>query len=517
MLKPIQIRAAIRAKCVLPDITIRKQADFANTSPSSMVRLNKRCEKYDVDHLLAEQLNDEALIKLLFPDILKNAKKRIPRIQYIVEERTKEKGKRKSITVLYIEYRAEDPTSAMSYSHFCCTLKKILKRCKLSMKQLHAAGEVVYIDYAGTKVSYNVNGEKVWAKVFVAVLGSSQKIFAFATLGETTADWIEAMRRMFIYYGGATEVVMMDNAKALVSQAGLIPTFTENVNAFGDHYNCLMDSCRVGRPQDKSLAELGVKFVTQRILIPMNQDCNFFSLKELNQHLSKEVEVLNNLNFQGLEFSRNDLFENIEKSALNNLPHAEFDMIVEKLVQQVSPEYTVKYRNHEYSVPWMIHGESVEVYVTLTHLRVVHQHQLVAEHELVDQPMGATILKEHMHPDHLADLESNDMDKNLAWAVESGSHVSQLVELWYSKVNNPRSRAIGKRCRALMKLSNKKGCDVLNDACEYALQHDMLSVSDVELVVRAQDEQKGIENLPAFIAAHENVRGSEYYGGSHEA
>ncbi|MDY6976673.1 MAG: IS21 family transposase [Pseudomonadota bacterium] len=517
MLKTTQIRAAIRAKCVLPDITIRKQAEFANVSPSSMLRLNKRCEKYDVDHLLAEQLNDEALIKLLFPDILKNAKKRIPRIQYIVEERTKEKGKRKSITVLYIEYKAEDPVSAMSYSHFCRTLKKILKRCKLSMKQLHAAGEVVYIDYAGTKVSYNVNGEKAWAKVFIAVLGASQKIFAFATPGETTADWIEAMRRMFIYYGGATEVVVMDNAKALVSQPGLIPTFVENINAFGDHYNCLMDSCRVGRPQDKSLAELGVKFVTQRILIPMNHDWDFFSLKEVNQHLSKEVEVLNNLNFQGLDFSRNDLFDKNDKGALNPLPHADFDMIVEKMVQQVSPEYTVKYRHHEYSVPWMIHGEQVEVYATLTHLRVVHMHQLVAEHELVDDPMGSTILKEHMHPDHLADVESNDMDKNLAWAVESGSHIGQLVELWYSKVNNPRSRAIGKRCRALMKLSNKKGRNVLDDACEYALQHDMVSVSDVELVVRAQDEQDGIENLPAFIAAHENVRGSEYYGGSDEA
>jgi hypothetical protein len=44
-----------------------------------------------------------------------------------------------------------------------------------------------------------------------------------------------------------------------------------------------------------------------------------------------------------------------------------------------------------------------------------------------------------------------------------------------------------------------------------------LIVSDIELVVRAQDEQDGIDNLPAYIAAHENVRGSDYYGGSHEA
>jgi transposase len=399
MLKPNQIRTALRAKFVLPEITVRKQADLATASPSSMLRLNRRCRKYDVDHLLAEQLNDKELINLLFPDVSKNEIKRGVNIQKIVEERTKPKKQRKSLTVLYLEYKAENPNSAMSYSHFCRTVKNILKRCKLSMKQLHAAGEIVYIDYAGTKTSYNLNGKKIWVKVFVAVLGSSQKVFAFATPSETTADWLEAMRQMFIYFGGVTEVVVMDNAKALVSRAGLTAKLVDNVNAFGEHYNCLMDTCRVRKPQDKSLVENGVKFVTQRIIIPMNQNGTYFSIKEVNRHLSKEVEILNNLNFQGLCFSRNDLFNKNEKHLLKALPHTDFVMIVDKGVQQVSPDYTVKYRHHEYSVPWMIHGEVVEVYATLTHLRIVHQHELVAEHELVDEPMGATILKEHMHPD----------------------------------------------------------------------------------------------------------------------
>jgi hypothetical protein len=156
MLTPNQIRAAIRAKCVLPEITIRKQAELAMASPSSMVRLNKRCEKHDIDLPLAEQLNNKQLVNLLFPNILKGCNKRIPDIEYVVTERTLEKGKRKSLTVLYLEYKALDPVSAMSYSQFCRTVKKVLKRCKLSMKQLHAAGEVIFIDYAGTKVYYNM-------------------------------------------------------------------------------------------------------------------------------------------------------------------------------------------------------------------------------------------------------------------------------------------------------------------------------------------------------------------------
>ena len=517
MLSHNQIRAAIRAKHVLPDITVRKQAELAMAPPSSMVRLNKRCEKYGVDLPLAEELNNTQLTKFLFPSIPKRSGKRMPRIENIVKERTKTRGKRKSLTVLYLEYKAEDLDSALSYSQFCRIVKKVLKRCKLSMKQLHSAGEVVFIDYAGTKIFYTENGEKKWLKVFVAVLGCSKKIFALATPGETTADWIEGMCRMFEYFGGATEVVVMDNAKALVSQPGLIPTFVKNIIAFGEYYICLMDSCRRSKPQDKGDVELGVKFVSQRVLIPMNQDKQFFSRKEVNEHLAIEVEVLNNLNFQGLSFSRNDLFDSNEKEILKPLPQSKFDMIIDTSVQQVSPDYTVKYNKHEYMVPWQIHGELVELYVTLTHIRVVHLHQLVAEHELDNEPMGFTVVKEFMHPNHVAELESNDKAKNLSWAKNTGSNVEKMVDFWYSTVSNPKSRVIGKRCKALMKLCSKNNASLLDRACEYALSHNMRSVSDVELVIRAQGEQEGVENLPSYISAHENVRGSGYYGGAHEA
>ena len=160
------------------------------------------------------------------------------------------------------------------------------------MRQHHVAGEHMYIDYAGTQVFYKEKGEKVWVKVFVAVLGASKKIFAFATEGEKTVHWIEGMTKAVEYYGGNTETVTMDNAKALVSEPGLTANLVDNVMFWAEHYGCLINTCRVGHPQDKSLVELGVKFIKQRILVPM-LDMTFFSLEELNLHISREVEKLN--------------------------------------------------------------------------------------------------------------------------------------------------------------------------------------------------------------------------------
>jgi transposase len=402
----------------------------------------------------------------------------------------------------------------MSKTQYYRLVNAVLKKIKFTMRQHHVAGEVVYIDYAGTQVHYLQGGKKVGVKIFVAVLGASKKLFAFATHGEKTFHWIDGMTRMFQYFGGVTESVSMDNARALVSRPGLIANLVQNVEAFGEYYGCLMDTCRVGAPQDKSLAELGVKFVTQRISVPMMRNYQFFSIDEINRYLAAEVEKLNEGNFQGFSLSRNDLFEQIEKVELAPLPSLPFEMIVDRHLNKVPPNYHVKYQQHEYSVPYQIIGEVVEVIANQSMLKVVHQHQIVAQHVIKHEPMGATTLPEHMPAEHMADSLCNQED-NLIWATEVGSSVEEIVGQWYSKTKNPASRAIGKRCQALMKLVKRKGGEVVNDACEYALEHDMKTPSDVELIIRAHSSKPDFAQS-SNATSHKNIRGKAYYGDHHE-
>lgn len=368
-----------------------------------------------------------------------------------------------------------------------------------------------------TQVFYMESGKKTWVKVFVAVLGASKKLFALATYGERTAHWIDGMTEMFNYFGGVAEVVSMDNATALVAKPGLLANLTANVEAFGHHYSCLMDTCRVGHPQDKSHAELGVKFVTQRILVPMLQNHTFFSLDDINQHLAKEVEQLNDLPFQGLNISRNDLFKQNEKSALKPLPAEPYKMIVDRLRQKVPPNYHIKYLKHEYSVPYKLRGETVDIIVDQSDLRVILEHKEVAKHSVKNEPLGATTTPAHMPVEHIADASQNDSEKNLAWARKTGTAVESIVAGWYDKTANPASRAIGKRCHVLMQLCDKNGASVLAEACEYAELHGMSTPSDIGLIISAHKHEDGFDNLPVYNIAHQNVRGAEYYGGHHEA
>jgi transposase len=67
------------------------------------------------------------------------------------------------------------------------------------MRQVHRAGEKLFIDYAGMTVPY---GEDRRAQVFVAVLGASNYTFACATARQTLEDWVGSVVRALEYLQG---------------------------------------------------------------------------------------------------------------------------------------------------------------------------------------------------------------------------------------------------------------------------------------------------------------------------
>ena len=64
-----------------------------------------------------------------------------------------------------------------------------------TMRQTHAAGERLFVDYAGDGVPVVIDratGEMRMAQIFVAVLGASSFTFACATWTQALPDWIDA-------------------------------------------------------------------------------------------------------------------------------------------------------------------------------------------------------------------------------------------------------------------------------------------------------------------------------------
>ena len=75
-----------------------------------------------------------------------------------------------------------------------------------------------------------------------------------------------------------------------------------------------------------------VKIITMHILMDM-EDMVFYSLDDLNRVLMEKVDAENRKPFEGLTYSRYDLFTTEEKETLLPLPPSRFDILNERLLR----------------------------------------------------------------------------------------------------------------------------------------------------------------------------------------
>jgi transposase len=122
--------------------------------------------------------------------------------------------KRKGVTLqlLWSEYVAQVGSRAYRYSQFCHRYRQWLQGQKRSLRQVHRAGEKLFLDYCGPTVPVTCRntGEIRAAQVFVAVLGASSYTYAEATWTQGLPDWIASHQRAFQFFGGVPELLVPD-------------------------------------------------------------------------------------------------------------------------------------------------------------------------------------------------------------------------------------------------------------------------------------------------------------------
>ena len=179
--------------------------------------------------------------------------------------------KRKHVTLLILwdEYIAANP-GGYSYSRFCELYRSFEKTLSVTMRQTHAAGERLFVDYAGDGVPVVIDrltGEIRMAQIFVAVFGASSFTFAKATWTQALPDWIDAHVRAFEAIGGVPELVVPDNARTAIVKTSLYdPEVNLTYAEMAAHYRTAILPARPRKPRDKAKVEQAVPIVERWLL-----------------------------------------------------------------------------------------------------------------------------------------------------------------------------------------------------------------------------------------------------------
>jgi transposase len=485
----------------------RQIAASLSIGPTAAWEIVRRARRAGLAWPLGD-VSDEALEQRLYPPPKPALVDKRPRPNWPAMHR---ELRRPGVTLqlLWEEHRAAHP-EGYGYSRFCELYRQWEGRLSATMRQVHVAGERMFVDYAGTTLTVmdGTTGELRKAQLFVAVLGASNFTYAEATWTQGLADWIGAHTRAFAYFGGVTAQTVSDNIKAGITKACFHdPAVNRTYAEMAAHYETAVVPARPYKPRDKAKVEVAVQVATRWIIAKLRNP-RFFSLGELNVAIAELGKALNERVTRHLGSSRRALFEEIERSSLKPLPAEPYIYATWKQCR-VGLDYHIEVERHYYSVPHVLLREKVWARITTRTVEIFHSGKRVAAHVRSSSNRQHTTVREHMPSSHrrYADWTPERIKRQ---AGEIGPNTSALIEIILRERSHPEQGF--RACIGIVRLSKAHGRDRLEVACRRALEIGARSYTSVNSILKNNlDRQRPDQTTDEPAITHQNIRGSHYF------
>lgn len=434
----------------------------------------------------------------------------LPPMDYVYKELHK---KGVTLQLLHIEYLEGCP-EGYKYTQFCEHYHRWLKKRGLVMRQVHRAGEKIFVDYSGKKphIVDPETGECIEVELFVAVLGASSYTYAEATMSQQGPDWIASHVRAFENFGGVSEVVVPDQLRSGVSrpcwyEPGIQRTYEE----MAGHYGAAVIPARPRKSRDKAKVEVAVQ-VAQRWILARLRHQTFFSLAELNERIAELLQELNSRPMKAYGKSRQQLFEELDKPVLRALPARRFAYGEWKVDVGVNIDYHIQIANSYYSVPYQLVGERVDARLNAMTVEIFYKGRRIASHMRCFRRGQYVTNPEHMPKSHREHLKWSP-SRLMHWGGTIGPNTEKLIEAILN--DRPHPEQGYRSCLGILRLAKHYGNQRLERASARALSARARSYKHVEAILK-----NGLDRLPLdesrtvprqLPLMHDNVRGAAYY------
>jgi transposase len=460
-----------------------------------------------------DELNDEDIAELfVIPKEDQPSEKQEILYKYFSKADRELRRKGVTITLLWEEYKKKHP-DGLSQPHFKRHLFRWKSRITPSMRMEHKAGDKLYIDFAGEKLSIanKQSGQQQPAEVFVAILGSSQLTYVQAVMSQRKEDFIPACEDALHYYGGVPAAIVPDNLRSAVTKSSKYePTINETFANFAEHYNTTILPTRAYKPKDKALVEGAIRIIYTRIYAKI-RNMAFYSLEELNAAIWSALEEHNNQPLTGKGFSRRQRFEEVERTTLLPLPAFRYEFKKKLLATVMSHGHIcLTPDKHYYSVPCDFIGKKVKVLFSRYNVEIFHDYDRIAVHKRSHyKPHHYTTDNEHLPASHRF-VSEQTADQFLKRADE----IHKDVRLYIQKIMSQAShREQGyKICEGVLGFARKAGKDRLIKACQRALEFGSYDYKTIKNILeKGLDTQEEDKEEQLKMPSHDNIRGKDYY------
>ena len=270
-----------------------------------------------------------------------------------------------------------DGKKPMSYRQYCRRYSEWADSKQLTFHIQRYPGVNLELDYAGKQLYLHNRrnpDETKKVTIFIAALTYSDYFYAEGMTECDIRNWIRVNNNALSYFGGVTPTITPDNCKVAVARNKdwISPVLNKDFQAWAEHNNTVLTPAKVKSPRWKPVVEGHVKIITMHILMDM-EDMVFYSLDDLNRVLMEKVDAENRKPFEGLTYSRYDLFTTEEKETLLPLPPSRFEYLERKTVK-VAQDFSFTFDKIHYSMPRKYLRQELEIRAGEKEIYVYNKH-----------------------------------------------------------------------------------------------------------------------------------------------
>jgi transposase len=338
---------------------------------------------------------------------------------------------------------------------------------QVTIRLHHKPGEKTQVDFCdGLFITDPVSGKKTPTQFFLGVLPFSSYTFGEFVSDQKLPSFIGVQERMFAYFGGVTQYLVVDNLKSGVTRADrydpdINPTYCD----FANHMGFAVLPARPYKPRDKGSGESAIG-VVQRDFFQEVRNRIFYSLGELNQTLRQYLDRFNHQVMKDYGVSRSQRFEE-EKKHLKPLVTSRFEMSQWRGAK-VHPDCHIQVEKNFYSVPFVYVGQQLRVRLTEKMVEVFSEDsQAVSAHGRLTG-VGKFSTYDSHYPEQKLSVARFEVRHAQEQAQKLGAGVEKLVEQLLSTEYPLRHL---RRVQGILRLAkcHPITAEALDHACQKAL------------------------------------------------
>ena len=365
-------------------------------------------------------------------------------------------------------------------------------------------------------------GEIHKSRLFVATLPFSCLIFCKAYQDETQASWLDGVISALEYFGGSPQVLVMDNARALVQRAHWHePDIQPAVRSVCAYYSMQPWACRPASPKQKNRVEAAAGDVERWIIAQLTLHQTHIlapDIDTLNSLIRRRIDEINAQPFRskGSTGSRLQKYEEEERSCMRALPPLRYELGQWRLLV-ADKAHCIRISSdagHRYSVPAAYAHKKVAVRICSDTVEIYDpdSNQMLGRHIRCTNQHGE---KTHILEEHLTAAEKSYRKTPADWIkifIQKGFSEA-LADRLVSVLQDKQGKFPGSRtCCALLRLTKTYTPTILRKAVAQALEDDVVSYRYIKLlsekysVAAATNRSLFVKEAEPVDIRHENIR-----------